>query len=176
MEWLEDAVATWFLVAVFVACGAALVARAVRMPAERAAWAPVGAGLLLYAAGSTVYNLQLAAGSDVGFPSPADALWLLLLPLSLGGMLALVHGRHVHVNTSLWLDGLIGGSVMAAIAAVFVLHPVLGLDTAEGWATAVHLAYPLGDLLLMGFAVVLWGAGGWRADAWFALAAAFALI
>ena len=28
----------------------------------------------------------------------------------------------------------------------------------------------------MGFAVVLWGAGGWRIDAWFGLAAAFALI
>jgi hypothetical protein len=46
----------------------------------------------------------------------------------------------------------------------------------EDWASAAHLAYPLGDLLLMGFAVVLWGAGGWRIDTWFALAAAFALI
>ena len=46
----------------------------------------------------------------------------------------------------------------------------------ESWASAAQLAYPLGDLLLMGFAVVLWGAGGWRIDAWFGLAAAFALI
>ena len=163
-------VATWFLVGVFAACGAALLARALSRPAERAAWGPMGAGLLLYAIGSVVYNLD----SGAGFPSPADALWLALCPLCLTGMVGLVRARNVHVNTSLWLDGLIGGTVVAAVAAVFLLHPVVAMG--EEWVTAVHLAYPLGDLLLMGFAVVLWGAGGWRLDAWFWLAAAFALI
>ncbi len=137
---------------------------------ERAAWLPIGAGLLFYALGSTVYNLELAAGSDVGFPSLADALWLALCPLSLAGMVALVRARHVQVNASLWVDALIGGSVVAAVAAVFVLHTGAG-STGEDWAAVAHLAYPLGDLLLMGFAVVLWGAGGWRFDAWFGLAA-----
>ena len=82
----------------------------------------------------------------------------------------------MHVNASLWLDGMIGGTVVAALAAVFALHPILATSVGENWASAAHLAYPLGDLLLMGFAVVLWGAGGWRIDAWFGLAAAFALI
>ena len=43
-----------FLAAVFAACGAACVARALRLPAERAAWAPIGVGLLLYAGGTTL--------------------------------------------------------------------------------------------------------------------------
>ena len=45
------------------------------MPAERAAWGSIGAGLLLYGCGSTLYNLELASGSAVAFPSLADALW-----------------------------------------------------------------------------------------------------
>ena len=173
MDWFEDVVATWFLVAVFAPCGAAILVRALRVPQERSAWAAIGAGLLLYAVGSTVYNLD---GSAVAFPSLADAFWLSLLPLSLIGMVALVRARHLHVSASLWLDGLIGGSVVAAIAAVFVLQPVVELTTGQGWVGAAQLAYPLGDLLLVGFAVVLWGAGGWRLDAWFGLAAGFAFI
>ena len=176
MEWLQSAFATWFLAAVFLGCGAACVVRAVRFPPERVAWGLIGAGLLLYAAGSFVYNLELASGEAVTFPSLADALWLSLCPLSLGGMVALVRARHVQVNTSLWLDGLIGGSVVAAVAAVFLLHPIVELTAGQGWASAAHLAHPLGDLLLMGFAVVMWGAGRWRLDAWFGLAAGFALI
>ncbi len=176
MHWLGNVVATWFLVAVFAACGAACVARALQLPAERAAWGPLGVGLLLYAGGSTLYNLELAAAGDLSFPSHADALWLMLAPLTLAGMIGLVRARHVHVNASLWLDGMIGGTVVAALAAVFALHPILATSVGENWASAAHLAYPLGDLLLMGFAVVLWGAGGWRIDAWFGLAAAFALI
>jgi diguanylate cyclase (GGDEF)-like protein len=176
MDWLGDVVATWFLVGVFAACGAACVARALRLPEERAAWGPIGLGLLMYAGGSTVYNLELAASRDLSFPSLADALWLTLAPLTLAGMIGLVRARHVHVNASLWLDGMIGGTVVAALAAVFALHPILATSVGESWASAAHLAYPLGDLLLMGFAVVLWGANGWRIDAWFGLAAAFALI
>ena len=92
-------------------------------------------------------------------------------------MVALVRARHVQVNASLWLDALIGGSVVAAVAAVFVLPPDLrARAVGEGWATAARLAYPLADLLLTGFAVVLWGAGRWRLDAWLGLALGFALI
>jgi len=176
MEWFENVVATWFLATVFLACGLACMARVVRVRAERLAWGLIGAGLLLYAGGSLVYNLELAAGNAVSFPSLADAFWLSLVPLSFAGMVALVRARHLQVNASLWLDALIGGSVVAAVAAVFLLHPIVEMSAGKGWASAAHLAYPLCDLLLMGFAVVLWGAGRWRLDAWFGLAAGFALI
>jgi diguanylate cyclase (GGDEF)-like protein len=66
--------------------------------------------------------------------------------------------------------------VVAAVAAVFLLHPIVEMTQGQGWVSAVHLAYPLCDLLLIGFAVVLWGASRWRLDAWFGLAAGFALI
>ena len=91
-------------------------------------------------------------------------------------MIGLVRARHVQVNASLWLDGMIGGTVVAALAAVVRA----GSDPRDERGGELGQRRPprltLGDLLLMGFAVVLWGAGGWRIDAWFGLAAAFALI
>ena len=59
----------------------------------------------------------------------------------------------------------------------FLLPPILRTRAVGGgWESAARLAYPLADLVLTGFAVVLWGAGRWRFDAWFGLAAGFALI
>ena len=103
-------------------------------------------------------------------------MWLSLYPFCFAGMVALVRARHVQVNASLWIDAVIGGSAVAAVAAVFLLPPVFELAVGGGWESAVGLAYPLSDLLLTGFAVVLWGAGRWRLDTWLALAVGFALI
>ena len=146
-------------------------ARAHAIAAERTPWSLIGVGLVLYAGGSVVYNLDLSSGAEIGFPSRADTLWLSLYPLCFAGMVSLVRARHVQVNASLWLDALIGGSAVAAVAAVFLLPPIFEPVVGEGWETAARLAYPLADLLLTGFAVVLWGAGRWRFDAWFGLAA-----
>ena len=161
---------------VFLACGGVCLARAHAIAAERTPWGLIGLGLVLYAGGSVVYNLELSSGAEVGFPSRADTLWLALYPLCFAGMVGLVRARHVQVNASLWLDALIGGSAVAAVAAVFLLPPIFEPVVGEGWETAARLAYPLADLLLTGFAVVLWGAGRWRRDAWLALALGFALI
>ena len=100
----------------------------------------------------------------------------MLAPLTLAGMIGLVRARHVHVDASLSARRDDRRHRGGGAAAVFALHPILATSVGENWASAALLAYPLGDLLLMGFAVVLWGAGGWRIDAWFGLAAAFALI
>jgi diguanylate cyclase len=155
---------------VFLACGGVCLARAGAIAPERTAWGLIGTGLLVYASGSVVYNFDVASGATVAFPSRSDTLWLSFYPLSFAGMVALVRARHVQVNASLWLDALIGGSAVAAVAAVFVLPPVVEVSAGAG------VAYPLCDLVLTGFAVVLWGAGRWRLDAWCALAAGFALI
>ena len=110
---------------VFLACGGVCLARARALAAERTAWSLIGIGFVLYASGSVVYNVELSAGAAVAFPSCADALWLSLYPLSFAGMVALVRARHVQVNASLWIDGVIGGSAVAALAAVFLLPPVV---------------------------------------------------
>ena len=175
-HWLGDTLAPYVTPVVVLGSGIACLLRAAAAPSERRPWQLIGAGLVFYGTGSVVYNIALAPSATVPFPSVADAFWLSLYPFTFIGVVLLVGARHVNVNASLWLDGFIGGSVVTALCAVFVLHPVLDLTVDQGMASAVRLAYPTFDLLLTGFAVVLWGVGGWRFDTWLLLAAGFAVI
>src|SRR3954447_7058243 len=52
----------WFMPVAFLASGAAALAGARRLPGERTAWLLLGAGLVLYAAGSVFYSLACMAG------------------------------------------------------------------------------------------------------------------
>ena len=177
MEWFESLVGTWGLAAAYRRRRDSRArARAVRTRARARRLGLLRAGLLLYATGSV--GLQPAARRRRrGLPvARRRAVALAVSRSALAGMVALVRARHVQVSASLWLDALIGGTVVAALSAVFLLDPIVEMSAGEGWEGAAQLAYPLFDLLLMGFAVALWGAGRWRLDAWFALASAFALI
>ena len=78
MDWLANVFSAWALAAVVLVCGVACLARARAIEAERAPWTLIGVGLVLYAAGSVVYNVDLTADAEVSFPSLADALWLSL--------------------------------------------------------------------------------------------------
>ena len=75
----------WALAAVFLTCGGVCLVRAHAMEAERAPWSLIGLGLVLYAAGSVVYNVELTSGAENDFPSRADTLWLPLYALSFAG-------------------------------------------------------------------------------------------
>ena len=68
-----------------------------------------------------------------------------------------------------WLDGVIGGAVVAAVAAALVFEPVFDVTVEDGAASVARLAYPLGDLLCVGFVVVVWSLSGRRFDAFWAL-------
>ena len=128
---------------VFLTCGGVCLARAHAIAAERTAWSLIGLGLVLYAGGSVVYNLDLSSAAEVDFPSRADTLWLALYPLCFAGMVSLVRARHVQVNASLWLD--------AADRRLGRRRRGRGLPAAahlrarggESWETAARLAYPL---------------------------------
>ena len=80
---VRSAVHAWFQAAGFLACGAATLLAARRTRGERLPWVLLGCGLLAYAAGSMVFNLQAGDGSSAPFPSAADAAWLALYPLAL---------------------------------------------------------------------------------------------
>ena len=62
----------------------------------------------------------------------------------------------------MWLDGLIAGLGLSAVAAGLVLDPILSSTGGSFAVVATNLAYPVGDLLL--FLVVVTGIGlmGWR--------------
>ncbi len=103
-----------------------------------------------FAGGNTYYVVNTLARGSVGFPSPADAGYLLFFPLMLVA-LAIVARRHARgMVSSLWVDVAVGSLGAAAVLAV-LLSPVLAsaVNGTSPLARGVSLAYPLFDLLLV---------------------------
>lgn len=173
----DDAFTAWFQPTAFMACGVATLLSVKRRPEERAPWLLLGTGLVTYALGSVYFNLLFGDDASPPFPSLADVLWLALYPLACAAVALLVRNRLERVPAGVWLDGVIGGSVVAAVAAALLFEPGFEVAVDNGAASVARLAYPLGDLVLLGFVSVVWALSSRRlASWWLLLAAGFALL
>jgi diguanylate cyclase (GGDEF)-like protein len=161
---VQDFFGRWMHDAVILAAAAACLTSAIRRGPARLAWGVLAAGLLATAAGDLIYSAapDLAA---VPVPSISDPFWLAIYPCEYVALLALIRGR---VGRTLWatrLDGLAGGLAAAAVlACVTVSLAVQGSADAPFWEAATNLAYPVGDLILLGSIVSAVGLAGWRID------------
>jgi two-component system cell cycle response regulator len=150
---------------------ALILVRAATARRERLAWLLIGLGVLAWSLGEVYYTVVLWDAETIAIPSPADAGYLLLPPLVLTGIALLLRSRARAVPRTLWVDGLIAALSVSALSAALVFEPVL--DNVEGHALAVatNLAYPLGDLVLLGLIVGALAGTGWRLDrTWMLLA------
>jgi diguanylate cyclase (GGDEF)-like protein len=139
---------------------AAAVACLLRARVSRS-WALMGVALVLWSAGELVFSLAYPK-DEVPIPSAADPLYLCFYPLSYAALMLLVRDRGVRLPRGTWLDGAIAALAAAAFAAAFTIEPVtsdLGASVPE---VAVNLAYPLGDLLLLGLVAGAFALTGWR--------------
>ena len=126
------------------------------------AWCALGSALTLWLAGDTVW---LVSSERAGaFPSACDVLWLAGYLAAGTGLALLVRARvRGRLGVTMWLDGAIAASAMAALIAV----------AAPGRGAAA-LAYSLGDMLLLTLAAAAAALLGRRAGRAFVLVA-FAL-
>jgi diguanylate cyclase (GGDEF)-like protein len=141
---------------------------------ERAAWALLTAGLTAYFLGD-MYCLFVLPVESPPFPSPADAGYLCIYPAAYVALVLLLRARSDGVSPMLWLDGIVGGLAATAVGAALVLGVVA--STAGPLATVVtNLAYPLGDLIMVAFAIIVLTVTGRRGGStWAILALAFAV-
>ena len=102
------------------------------------------------AAADTYYVTAMDTAGELPFPSPADAGYLLFYPLMLAALVALVRSQMRGLAWSVLLDSAVGALGAAAVLAA-LLAPVLSnaVDDSEILATAVAVAYPVFDLLLV---------------------------
>jgi two-component system cell cycle response regulator len=154
----------WVYCGLIVAAGAACVTRGVAVPQERAAWLVMGAGLIAWAAGELVWNVGYAWMAEPPYPSAADFLYLAWYPASYAALLLLARSRTDSFRSSLWLDGAIAALTVAALLATLAFQPIVDATSGGPTEIAVNLAYPVGDLLLLGLVVVVFGLNGWRPD------------
>jgi diguanylate cyclase (GGDEF)-like protein len=145
--------------------GAALLtlARGLLVRAQRAAWLTLGAGLLCSCFGDLYYALLLTGTAAARGASPADALYLAFYPCAYVALVLLMGAHLRELRIGMWLDGLIGALGAAAVAAAVVLPPLVAHTHRGAFAAAIALAYPIGDLLLLVFALGALGVTGWRA-------------
>jgi diguanylate cyclase (GGDEF)-like protein len=156
----DDYVYTGLIVAAGVIC----VTRGVAVREERAAWLVMGAGLMAWAAGEISWTLLVADDPNPPYPSVADVLYLAFYPASYTSLLLLARSRTDSFRSSLWLDGAIAALTIAALIATLAFQPIVDATSGGTAEIAVNLSYPVGDLLLLGLVVTVFGLNGWRPD------------
>ena len=147
-----------------VTLGAALACllRAHVIRQERLPWLLMGLGLLAWTGGDLYWTLILADDPSPPYPSAGDALYLAFYPASYATLVLLARSRMIAFRTSLWLDGAIAALAVGAFAAALAFPPIIDATSGSSAEVAVNLAYPVGDLVLLGLVVALFGLSGWR--------------
>jgi methyl-accepting chemotaxis protein len=109
----------------------------------------LGAACITWGLGDTALTIESFGGATPPTPSAADGFGLMFFPLCYLALAVLLRRDTKGVAITAWLDRAIAGLGFAAVAAAFVLHPVL--KAVGGWslASATSMAYPVGDLLLL---------------------------
>jgi diguanylate cyclase len=139
---------------------AALIAvRAYRVRAERFTWILIAAGMTSSAIGDLVYALWVPDGQS---PSAADPEYLAFYPLVYAGLLLLMRARWMQVPVAIWLDSLVCGLTMAAVAAALTAGPIHAAATRAPATVLVGLLYPWGDLVLLALAASMLPIFRWR--------------
>jgi two-component system, cell cycle response regulator len=173
---LDDFFQDWVYCGVTVGAGAMCVMRGLAVRRERVAWLVMGAGVFAWAGGDITWTLLLANDPNPPYPSLSDFLYLAFYPASYASLLLVARSRTQSFRSSLWLDGAIGGLTVAAVIATLFFEPIVNATSGSPTEIAVNLAYPAGDLLLMGLVVAIFGLNGWRLDpVWLLLGGGLAL-
>ena len=153
---------TWAYPGLILGAGALCALRAVRDRAERAAWAVLAAGMLLWVLGEAYWTVFLADLDYPPVPSVADALWLAFYPCCYAGLVLLIHRRQERLHFSLWLDGIIGALAVASVGAALVFRAIVASGEGDTSLVGTDLAYLLGDFALIGLVIAVFALTGWR--------------
>jgi diguanylate cyclase (GGDEF)-like protein len=109
----------------------------------------LGFALLSWSLGDFVLTAESLGGATPSTPSLADIFYLSFYPLAYIATVLLLQrglGRLARPN---WLDGVVAGLGAAGLCAAFAFHSIEHVAGLSALGTAVNLAYPVGDLLLL---------------------------
>ena len=135
----------------------------------------LGLGALSWAAGDIAATILAPATLSPPSPSLADAGYIGFFPCAYAAVALYTRAESRRLSSAYLLDGAIAGLGAAAVCAAVVFSSVSDLTHRSPLGTAVTLAYPVGDVLLL--LLVVGGAAitsGRRAP-WLLLGVAFAI-
>lgn len=145
-------------------------------PVRTLPWWLMAAGLLTWSVGDLVYTWYERFTAEPPFPSVADAFYLAAYPLLAMGFALLIRGLRSGRDHDGLVDSAIFTVALGLLSWVFLMRPTLADDTATVLEQAIGLAYPLGDILLLGVLVRLVTSPGARTPAFVLLAVAGGLM
>jgi diguanylate cyclase (GGDEF)-like protein len=165
VEWLGMPIGDPLYAGLLLGAGMVCLARAIVEPAERRVWSAFAIGLTLWSFGDIWWLVFLADAAEAPYPSMADALWLSSYVPMAYGVWRLISMRVSwrRLGPAAWLDGAIAALTGSAVfAATLLAGPLAAALAGEPMAFATNLAYPVGDLLLLGCVLAALSATGWR--------------
>src|SRR5919109_4447375 len=132
-------------------------------PEAASAWYLIAAGQFLFVAGDVLWAVYEFALHIDPFPSAADVFYLAGYPLLAAGVVRLVRVHRRGGDLGALIDGSIIAIGAGLLAWVFLIDPYVEDHTLSGLELAISVAYPLGDILILGVAIRLaegktWGA------------------
>jgi diguanylate cyclase (GGDEF)-like protein len=113
----------------------------------------LGASILSWSLGDLTRTIESTGGTSPPSPSLADAFYLGFFPLAYVGIALFIRGEVRRLNTPSWLDSVIAALGAAAVCSALAFHSLLHSAGGGALAVATNLAYPVGDLLLLGLVV-----------------------
>jgi signal transduction histidine kinase len=132
---------------------------ATRPRGRRAAWYLLGAGMIGWVGGDVVWTAYELRNLETPYPGLADAIYLAAYPLWTVALLVLVRRRAGRAERTVLIDAAILTTAAGVLSWVYLIQPQVAGDKPV-LTILVSLAYPLGDLLLLGvFARMVFGPG-----------------
>ena len=149
VPWLDG----WLVCGIELTASAMCLTRGFVEHRGRAAAFVLGAALLSWSLGDVVVAVQSLGGATPPSPSLADVFYLSFYPLAYVAVMLFVRGEVRGMTVTNWLDGVIAGLGAAAVCAAFAFRSILESSGRDVLGTVTNLAYPVGDVLLLGLVV-----------------------
>ncbi|HJS96685.1 MAG TPA: hypothetical protein VJ741_20620 [Solirubrobacteraceae bacterium] len=158
---------SYFYDAVAIGAGILMLVRGLGDPTSRG-WVLLSLGTFSWVVGDILDDLSIGFGNGV---KVSDAFWLAWYPLAAGGLVMLVRSRFKAFDFGRWIDGIALALVVATPAVALSLQPAV--DESRNVSLLAHIvdiAYPAGDILLLGATIGVIALTGWRPGrAWYLL-------
>jgi diguanylate cyclase (GGDEF)-like protein len=135
-------------------CGA----RAAFVREQRAAWWCITAGFAFWTAGDILWIVV----PDSANGALTDVPYLLFYPLCCAGIALLAAAGRERIAARMWVDGLLAALTVAALIVALAFDAIVGAAEGGTLQDVVNIAYPIGDLALVGFVLTAFATQAWR--------------
>ena len=144
-------------------------------PERRLPWVLMAIGQASFVAGDLLWDWYAAIGDDP-FPSLADVLYLAGYPFVGLGLLLLIRRRLGDGDRGGLIDAAILTTAAAILSWTFLIQPQVAATDLDPLSLAISLAYPIGDLILIGVAMGLLATPGARTPSFLLIAASLTCV